>query len=227
MNKKILVIAAHADDETLGCGGTIARHNSNGDSVHILFLSDGVSSRNGTNRQKDTEVRRTASIQALQELGVSTVNIQFNNFPDNALDSLPRIEIARVIESTVAKLEPKTIYTHHAGDLNIDHRYAFEATMVACRPQPGQSVKAIYSYEVSSSTGWFGSSLEQAFAPNVYVDIEAYWPAKKAALCAYKAEMRKFPHARSIEAVEALITYRGTQVGLKKAEAFSLIRLLT
>ena len=227
MNKDILVIAAHADDEALGCGGTMAKHVSDGDSVHVIFLTDGVGSRTGNdNGATDAVARSTASVTALNILGVLEENVTTFSFPDNAMDSVPRLEIVKAIESVVSRVQPEVVYTHHVGDLNVDHRYAYEATMTACRPQPGFCVKEIYSYEVASSTAWAGASFGLSFIPARYVSIEGYLEQKLGALNAYYEEMREFPHARSMQAMEALAQYRGSQVGVVAAEAFVVERLV-
>ncbi|MDB4761662.1 PIG-L family deacetylase [bacterium] len=225
MKQKILVVAAHSDDETLGCGGTIAKHIAKGNAVHVVFLTDGVGSRN-----KDCSgatARASASIAALAVLGVSELNITPFSFPDNALDSVPLLEVVKAIESVISDMKPDVVYMHHAGDLNIDHRYAYEATITACRPQPESSVKELYSYEVPSSTAWLGASYGRHFEPNLYVEITDYLDLKMEALAQYEEEMRIFPHARSKQALEHLARYRGSQVGLLAAEAFVVERKVT
>jgi LmbE family N-acetylglucosaminyl deacetylase len=228
IQRNILVIAAHADDEALGCGGTIAKHSSRGDIVHLIFLTDGVGSRGEGSSVGaiDADARNTASIAALASLGILESNVTTFSFPDNAIDSLPRLEVVKAIESVISQVQPEVVYTHHAGDLNVDHRYAYEATMTACRPQPGFCVKEIYSYEVSSSTAWSGVSSGRHFVPTLYVNIAAFWEQKERALIAYQEEMRAFPHARSIEAIKALAIFRGSQVGAPAAEAFVVERIL-
>ena len=227
MKQKILVVAAHSDDETLGCGGTIAKHVAKGDSINVVFLTDGVGSRNeDCSGATDAVARVSASIAALEVLGVSELNITSCSFPDNALDSVPLLEVVKAIESVISDIKAEVVYTHHAGDLNIDHRYAYEATMTACRPQPESSVKEIYSYEVPSSTAWVGASYGRHFKPNRYVEITDFINSKMEALMEYDEEMRIFPHARSREALEHLARYRGSQVGLLAAEAFVVERII-
>lgn len=229
MSKNILIVAAHADDEALGCGGTIARHVSEGDLVSVVFLTDGVGSRFATANSGEVTAateRKNAALKALQHLGVSSDQVSAFDFPDNAMDSVPLIEITRQLEAVVEAKHPSVIYTHHPGDLNVDHRCAYEAVMTACRPQPAHPVAAIYSFEIPSSSNWAGHSQGSAFVPNLHKDITAYWPQKLAALEAYAEEMRPAPHARSIEALQALAIYRGSQVGLQYAEAFCVERII-
>jgi len=214
-----MVVAAHPDDEILGCGGTIARHIANGDFVHVIFLTNGVGARG----EADTEAgeRQSAAWQALQTLGVQ--NASFNDFPDNQLDDVPLINVVRVIEQAAGSILPTTVYTHHSNDLNIDHRVCHNATKTAFRPIPGQSVKAVYAFEVLSSTEWaFGTG--KSFTPSLFVDIGDYLTLKRQALTAYAKEMRVFPHARSFESVDALARCRGATVGVEAAEAFEVIR---
>ncbi|MGQ0662592.1 MAG: PIG-L deacetylase family protein [Pseudomonadota bacterium] len=215
----ILIVAAHPDDEALGCGGTIARHAAAGERVDILFLADGASARPGAGAD-EIEARRRAARAAAAALGAQPP--EFLDFPDNRLDIVPLLTVVQAVEAVVGRARPAIVYTHHAGDLNIDHRIANQATLTACRPLPGATVRAIYSFEVLSSTEW--ASHLTGFWPTRYVDIGSHLEAKMAALRLYRAEMRPFPHPRSFEAVAALAKLRGTAVGLAAAEAFMTIR---
>jgi N-acetylglucosamine malate deacetylase 1 len=217
---KILVVAAHPDDEALGCGGTLAKHANTGDEVHILFMTDGESARGLT--VANAQRRKEASLAAAEILGAKSPT--FFDFPDNEMDVVPRIRIAQAIEDEMASLAPDIVYTHHAHDLNIDHRITHEAVMIALRPQPHAPKPTILSFEVPSSTEWQTPGAITAFIPNWYVDISAFMPAKKAALMAYHKEMRAWPHPRSLKAVEHLAHWRGACVGVKAAEALSLAR---
>ncbi|RDE22575.1 PIG-L family deacetylase [Motiliproteus coralliicola] len=221
MTKRVLVVAAHADDETLGCGGTIAMHVSQGDSVTVMFMTDGVSSRN--NNSDDSSRRKTASNQAMTALGVS--DVRQLNFPDNKMDSVPLLDVVKHIEIVIDDIKPEIVYTHFALDLNVDHRVTHSAVMTACRPLSWSSIKKILSFEVLSSTEWNSSSIEQFF-PNYIVDISDFWNKKLAALKCYDDEMRKFPHSRSYKCVEALAILRGASHGFNKAEAFTVERIL-
>jgi LmbE family N-acetylglucosaminyl deacetylase len=221
LGRTVLVVAAHPDDEVLGCGGTLARLARAGTAVHVGFLADGVASRAGTAAQTAGE-RRAAAARAAQILGVQSV--AHHGFPDNACDTVPLIEITKVVEQWIARLQPDTVLTHHAGDVNVDHRRAHEAVITACRPQPGRCVTRILCFEVPSSTEWQPPGSGVAFAPSLFVDIAAELAMKRRALEAYDVEMRPWPHSRSYEAVEHLARWRGATVGCEAAEAFMIAR---
>ena len=225
---KVLVVAAHPDDEALGCGGTIARHAAAGDDVAVAIMADGVSSRpirSDVDRAAEFAARREALKNAANALGLHRhVHASWGldlRLPDNRMDSVDLIDIVKELEGVLQSFPAEIIYTHHGGDLNIDHRITHQAVMTACRPMPGASVKAIYAFEVPSSTEWASDSLPP-FRPNHFVDISATLDKKLEALQAYAEEMRPFPHPRSFEAVQALAAWRGASVGLKAAEAFPM-----
>ena len=215
----IAIVAAHADDEVLGCGGTIAKLTQKGYSVHVLFLADGETSRGSTANLSDRiEAAKAAAVTMGSEIPT------FLNFPDNRLDTIAFLDIVKAIEHWLASLSPSVIYTHHAGDLNLDHRLVHQAILTACRPQPQCSIRAIYGFETQSSTEWASSDMSSAFRPTRFVDISSTLETKQAALKCYEAEMRPFPHSRSLQAVEHLARLRGSSVGLEAAEAFHVIR---
>lgn len=222
MTRRILVIAAHADDEALGCGGTLARHAAEGDTVHALFLADGVTSRRGS-ASADAGRRMEAAERAHVYLGIAGAT--YLGLPDNRLDTVPLLDIVQMIEGACAEQMPDVVYTHHFGDLNIDHRVAHAAVMTACRPLPGSSVKEIYAFEVISSTEWQSPQVAP-FVPSHYVDISHYVERKLEALQAYGDEMRAPPHSRNLEHVVHLARHRGHTVGLAAAEAFVAVRVL-
>jgi LmbE family N-acetylglucosaminyl deacetylase len=222
MSKTVVVVAAHSDDEALGCGGTIARHASAGDTVHVIFLADGVTSRIGVSQSSHSK-REAAAAQAHKCLGVSSVN--YLGFPDNRMDSVPLLDIVQRLECVLAPLAPEIIYTHYHGDLNIDHRITHQAVMTACRPVPEGTVREIYAFEVMSSSEW-GGPCSEPFIPQLFVDITPYLDVKIASLAAYQIEMRPLPHSRSVEHLRAMALHRGCSVGLYAAEAFMVIRVL-
>jgi N-acetylglucosamine malate deacetylase 1 len=217
----VLVVAAHSDDEALGCGGTIAKHIANGDSVPVMFMTDGVASRN--NPEDSASLRETACKKALEALGVE--DIRQSKFPDNMMDTVPLLDVVKAIESVISDVKPDTLYTHCAFDLNIDHRVTHSAVMTACRPQSWSSIKRILSFEVLSSTEW-NSPTQLTFKPNYFVDISDFWIKKYEALKCYSEEMREHPHSRSYECVEALACLRGATNGFLKGEAFVVERIL-
>jgi N-acetylglucosamine malate deacetylase 1 len=226
MIKTILIIAAHPDDEVLGIGGTIAYHAASGDKVHIVIAAEGATSRDAIrdvhSRQAEIDELQAASRKAISKL--DALSVRFLDFPDNRCDSIDRLNLTKAIESVISELQPHTIYVHHCGDVNIDHRRMHEAAFTACRPKPGHSVKRILSFETVSNTEWAPPGTFPPFLPNVFVDIDEYWPQKKAALEAYQQEMHAWPHARSITAIEHLGRWRGASVGVEMAEAFMLLR---
>jgi LmbE family N-acetylglucosaminyl deacetylase len=226
LSKSILVVAAHPDDEVLGCGGAIARWVNEGCTVHVAFLADGVTSREADAGAHATELaaRRAASRAACNILGVTSVS--FGDHPDNQLDTVSLLTLSKEVSALVETHRPELVLTHHAGDLNVDHRQAHEAVATACRPQPGHVVKRILCFEVASSTGW-RLDPQHAFHPNVFVDITSTLEKKLDGLRAYDVEMRKWPHARSVAAAEHLARWRGATVGVAAAEAFALARDLS
>jgi LmbE family N-acetylglucosaminyl deacetylase len=223
MNKSVLVIAAHADDEALGCGGTIAKHRSLGHNVEVMFMTDGVSSRLKCGEAE--KIRRVHAAQlAANFLDIN--QIHFNSFPDNELDKISLLEVVQAIERLCDRIRPEIIYTHYHGDLNIDHRLTHQAVMTACRPQPGNSVLEIYGFEVVSSTEWNSPTTSSIFIPNCFVDISKFLELKIQAINAYPEEMRPPPHSRSIEHCTILAKHRGFSVGVNAAEAFAIYRLI-
>ena len=226
MKKSVLVVAAHPDDEILGCGGIIAKHSERKDDVHVLIAAEGHSARSKSEMNSDDfnmiNHLKICAKKANSLLGAK--KIDFLDLPDKRLDSLDRLELIQKLEAVVIKQNPDIVYVHHLGDLNIDHRRLHEAVLTACRPIPGQSVKKILSYEIMSSTEWQSPNSGLYFIPNWYEDISDQWLKKKEALKVYESEMREWPHSRSIKSLEILAKHRGSQVGLQKAEAFMLIR---
>lgn len=225
MNKTIAVIAAHPDDEVLGCGGTISRFAEEGHKVNILILADGESSRKITDFKSvkyQIDFRNNSATNACQIMGCDSVTLK--NLPDNRLDGIERLDIIKIIESFIDRHKPEILFTHHSGDVNIDHRIIHDSVITATRPQPGFPVKEILFFEVPSSTEWRPPGSADTFHPNVYVDISRTLQVKNDALRAYASELRPFPHPRSFEAIEALAKWRGATVGVSAAEAFVLGR---
>lgn len=226
MLSTIMVFAAHPDDEVLGCGGTIAKLIDEGAIVHVAFLADGVFSRTGEQSAQQLELiaRRSAAQKACEILGVQSVS--FADFPDNRMDTIALLDITQAVETLITKHQPEMVFTHHAGDVNIDHRRVHEAVVTACRPQAGHPVKTLLCFEVVSSTEWQLPGSAPAFIPNWFVDISSTLDRKLTALEAYADELRVWPHPRSRQGIEHLAHWRGATVGVDAAEAFILGRQL-
>jgi len=223
--RRVAAIVAHPDDEVLGCGGTLRRHVLAGDEVWVIILADGETSRDGIPAcDKAIAGREGAARKSADILGIE--HLALHGFPDNRLDTQALLEVAKVIEAHIEQIAPDTIYTHHAGDLNQDHRCVHQAVVTACRPQPGRSLKTLLFFEVASSTEWQTPGSAPPFLPNWFIDISDTLDAKLKALEAYGAEMREWPHPRSYRAVEHLARWRGATVGCAAAEAFVLGRHL-
>jgi LmbE family N-acetylglucosaminyl deacetylase len=215
------VVVAHSDDEALGCGGTIARHSEAGDRVVAISMTDGVGARS-TSDEPDAARRRDAAAASARELGFDW--LPGGSFPDNQLDTVPLLEVARLVEDAKREAQPDIVYTHHGGDLNVDHRIVLQAVLTAFRPVPGEAPVEIRSFEVASSTEWSHESVGTPFHPDLYIGISDTWDKKQASLEAYAEEMRDPPHARSVEGLRHLAALRGHQVGLPLAEAFVTVR---
>jgi len=223
---RILVVAAHPDDEVLGCGGSIAKWVKAGDEVHVIIMAEGLTSRdeqrNIANHEKELLRLAETAQQASKVLGVKSIELL--DYPDNRMDSVDLLDVVKTIEKYIGQLKPEVVVTHHFGDLNIDHQIIHQAVMTACRPQPGHPVKRILSFEVPSATEWQTPTSSQIFAPNWFEDISETLELKIKALKIYDSEIREWPHPRSIKAVEYLSRWRGSSVGCEAAEAMLLIR---
>lgn len=253
MNNTVFVIAAHPDDEVIGCGGTIACHAANGDDVHILIMAEGITSREdyegyqdkehysgdqGSNDQdsddQDSDKNKLiqlakAAKDAGKMLGASSVELL--SFPDNQMDSVLLLDVVKAIEKRIKKIQPSIVYTHHRGDVNVDHQIVNKAVVTACRPMPGQCVKTLLFFEVASSTEWQPGMCGANFIPDWFRNISVLADNKQTclekkleALHIYNIEMRDFPHSRSIKAIGCLAKWRGASVGVDAAEAFMLGR---
>lgn len=222
--KRILTVAAHPDDEVLGCGGTMARHAAEGDEVYVAILGEGSTSRSGTREAADKSLvdglERDARA-AAAAMGVRQVF--FSGLPDNRFDTLPLLDVVKVVEKLVADLAPDLVYTHHSGDLNVDHQVCARAVLTATRPKPGFCVKEVLAFEVLSATEWAFDTIAP-FRPGIFVDIGAYLPAKLKAMSLYPTELCDFPHPRSLKALEAAALRWGSTAGFQAAEPFELVR---
>jgi LmbE family N-acetylglucosaminyl deacetylase len=221
---RILVIAAHPDDEVLGCGAAIARFAREGHAVHVAILSEGISSRSASRADADPSLLsdlRENSREAAKLLGAQEPKLF--GLPDNRFDTVPLLDVVKLVEEMIELVSPDAVYTHHGGDLNVDHRLVNQAVLAATRPIGGCPVKDVYACEVPSATEWSFGQLAD-FVPNVFVDVSATLELKIQAMELYKSEARQFPHPRSPEALRANAIRWGSAAGLPAAEAFQLIR---
>ena len=219
-----LVVAAHPDDEVLGCGGTIAALAAQGHEVHVHILAEGA-----TSRWAEREAADDGSVDALKDqaaraaavLGVEAIVL--HGLPDNRLDTVPLLDVVKIIESVIEAIRPEVVYTHHSGDLNIDHAVVHRAVVTATRPLESSPVREVLAFEIPSSTEW---SFQQfgTFRPNVFVDVSDALDLKLQAIACYESEGRAFPHPRSAEALAAIAKRWGSVAGCASAEAFELIR---
>jgi LmbE family N-acetylglucosaminyl deacetylase len=219
---RVLVVAAHADDEALGAGGTIARARAAGAAVQIFVCSHAVHSRNleaGVAAHIEAQ-RRTATQKAASHLGATLTLL---DLPDNAFDTVPLLDLVQVLEAVMSHFRPTAILSHFAADLSRDHELVQRAVMTAARPIPGRA-PSLLSFEIRSATDWAVGG-GAPFAPSVWVALdERAWQTKLELLDIYADELRAWPHARSVEGIDALARYRGSQVGVDRAEAFALLR---
>lgn len=222
--KNVLVIAAHPDDELLGVGGTVRRLVDEGVCARAVILAEGLTSRGDkradTDQSELKELQKDARAAAVE---VGYTSIDFCGFPDNRMDGVDLLDIVKVVSKFVEKYQPDTIFTHHHGDLNIDHRLTCEAVLTACRPVKNYKIQRIYAFETPSSTEW-NYTYSEPFMPNVYFDISDSFMAKIKGMACYKSESAAYPHPRSQKALETLGRYRGSNVGFELAEAFMLER---
>lgn len=220
---KFLIIAAHPDDELLGCGAHAFQLITQGWSGKSIILGEGMTSRNenGTSALGLTQLKEDGT-RANQCIGIT--DIAFYDLPDNQFDSIPLLKIVRIIEAEIANYKPDIIFTHYGQDLNLDHRLTFQAVMTSCRPQPNMNIPDIYSFYIPSSTDWVDGNVLAQFMPNAYVDVFTGLDKKLEALAHYTSEMREYPHSRSLESIRNIAKYYGNRVGLSFAEPFILVR---
>lgn len=223
---KYLIIAAHPDDEVLGCGGSMAKWAKDGHDVDVLIMAEGSTSRN-KNRDRKLHSKTLLKLSQSAKEAAKILNVQsieLLDYPDNRMDSVDLLDVVKSIEFKIEKIKPDVIVTHHIDDLNIDHQIVHRAVVTACRPQPNNYIKRILSFEVPSSTEWQSQSSLNTFKPNWFENIAGTLDLKKKALEVYKDEMKEWPHARSIKSVEYMARWRGATVGFEAAESFMLVR---
>lgn len=229
-NKRILVVVAHPDDEVLGLGGTIHKLNKDyGSNVRVIILGEGITARSDNRNlekwKSELLVHRSNIETARIEIGYHSLRVY--DFPDNRFDTVALLDIIKVIEKEKEEFKPEVIFTHHGGDLNIDHQRTFEAVITACRPLKEEIVKTIITFETMSGTEWRASSDPKHFVPNLFFEIdEKGLNAKIKAMESYEFEKRDYPHPRSPEALKIRAQMWGIANGVEMAEAFQLIRII-
>ena len=224
--KKVLVIAAHPDDEVMGLGGTIAKLSAQGVECHLLIVTDGSSSqyRGSDHLGEIIEAKKIETKNCADMLGFRSIH--YGELPDMKLDMTPHIVINQVIERVIDEVQPDTVFTHFWGDVNRDHQEVYKSTLVVVRPVMGQVVKELYCYRVPSSTEWTPNKADTMFMPNYFVNIEKYAEQKYKAFACYSTELREYPHPRSVEYLRETDKAAGIRIGLLAAEEFVLLRKL-
>lgn len=223
--KNVLVVAAHPDDEILGCGATVAKLKEEGYDIYTLILGEGVTSRDDK-RDRDANIEQINHLKseindANNIVGVSEVFT--SDFPDNRFDTVAFLDIVKEVERIKSQVQPSIIFTHFQHDLNVDHQITAKAVLTATRPMEGECVKEIYAFEVLSSTEW---NFPTRFSPNYFVDTSKTLDLKVKAMDVYKSELREYPHPRSLKGIELLSQQWGMKVGVKYAEAFEVVRVI-
>ncbi len=225
ITKKILIIAAHPDDEVLGCFGTVGRLIQEGYEAYTLILGEGKTSRdlqrNVEHKKDELAVLDEEILKANAIIGIKQVFTC--NFPDNRFDSVDLLDIVKEISRIKESIQPHIIFTHHEHDLNIDHQITYKGVVTATRPIEDECVKEIYSFEVLSSTEW---AYPLSFAPDTFFDISSTIQLKIDAMSHYESELREYPHPRSLQGIKLLAQNRGMSVGVYFAEAFKTIRVV-
>jgi len=228
VNKRIMLVVAHPDDELLGLGGSMNRLIRDfGAIVHVVILGEGITSRADKRDiqafKEELEVHRSNIMAAANNIGFQSNSIY--DFPDNRFDTVALLDIIKVVEKEKKSFSPEIIFTHHGGDVNIDHQRTFEAVITACRPMQDEVTKLIFTFETPSGTEWRASSDPRNFIPNFFLSVsESNINAKIKGMECYQFEKRAFPHPRSPEALKIQALRWGVSVGTEFAEAFCLIR---
>lgn len=225
MCRKILIVASHPDDEVLGCGGTIARLVQEECEAFTLILGEGMTAHD-EKRDKD---KRKKEVMALKDqakkvgkiLGIKKVFLF--DLPDNRFDTVPFLDIVKIIEKIKKEIKPDIIFTHYEKDLNIDHQITYKAVVTATRPLEDETVREIYSFEIPSSTEWF---YPLGFSPDIFFDISETIDIKLRAMEKYKGELEQYPHPRSLKGIKLIADMWGMRTGLRHAEAFKAVRII-
>lgn len=228
---KILLVVAHPDDELLGLGATMHKLiNSCNVNIHVVILGEGITSRSNNRNtdlwQNELLAHKKNIKNAQKAIGYQSLSIY--DFPDNRFDTIALLDIIKVVEKEKNSFQPDIIFTHHGGDLNIDHQRTFEAVITACRPMVQETVKTIITFETPSGTEWRSPTDPRYFLPNFFVSVsEADIAAKITGMESYEFERRTYPHPRSPEALRIQAKRWGIAVGAEFAEAFCIVRSIS
>lgn len=223
-SETVLAVVAHPDDEILGVGGTLSRHAET-DEVHVCILSDGVTARYEERTKKaenEIQRRRERARSACDHLGVKSVHI--HEFRDQHFDAVPLLELIQTVEAKIDQINPSVVYTHHYGDLNIDHELTCKAVQTATRPLRDSSVKRVLAFETLSATEWSLPEPSNAFSPTVFVNIADHMEAKLDAITKYESELGEPPHPRTTKTIRQNAHVWGAKTGVEAAEPFELLR---
>lgn len=230
-NKRILVVVAHPDDEVIGPGGSINRLIEEFNcKVKCVILGEGITSRDNNRdvklRKQELEIHNKNILEAKNLIGYH--ELVSYNYPDNRFDSVDLLDLVKTIEKEKKSFLPEIVFTHHGGDLNIDHQKTFEAVMTACRPLKDEIVQSIITFETYSGTEWQSTLDPRAFKPNLYISIKEENLKKKiSAMDCYEYEKREYPHPRSSKSLEIVAQRNGIIIGSKFAEPFCIIRSIS
>lgn len=224
-NKTLLVVAAHPDDEVLGCGGTVARLIKQGWTAYALILGEGITSRTtpailaADKPEESLSSLRENTLSACKILGLT--DVFFCDYPDNCFDTVPLLQITKSVEKYVKQIKPYLLFTHSIHDLNIDHQRTHQAVLTATRPLSDVPVREIYAFETLSSTEW---NYPVQFRPDTFVNIKTTLEQKLAAMAAYTGELREYPHPRSLKGLQQNAEVWGMKTGGGCVEAFETVR---
>ena len=229
-NKKIMIVAAHPDDELLGLGASMNRLiNEFNVITHVIILGEGLTSRSDKRDldkwQRELKIHRDNIYEAQKAIGYQSISLY--DFPDNRFDTVALLDIIKVIEKEKNEFKPDVIFSHHGGDVNIDHLKTFEAVITACRPMKNESVRSIITFETPSGTEWRASNDPKHFIPNFFIEVKnENIAAKILGMENYEFEKRKYPHPRSPESLKIQAQRWGVSIGSDFAEAFTIVRLI-
>lgn len=223
MVRSALLIFAHPDDEVLGCGATVAKMTAAGFPVSTLILGEGKTSRYISSAEAKNELAQLSGEMIVANRKIGVTDLFTADFPDNKFDSVPLLDIVQKIEEVKEKVKPTIIFTHHFGDMNVDHQQTYRAVLTATRPMESEQVTDVYTCEVPSSTEW-NFEPGKYFTPNVFIDVAETIDVKVAAMREYASELRDWPHPRSLRHIKDLAILNGVRCGLSSAESFMLVR---